>query len=160
MAPMSYSKIQIVLHWTVAALVLFQVFAHDGIAAAWTGQMDGTLVNEPTPNAHVIAGVLIFVLVAWRLVLRLGRGVPALPADEPQALKVVAKGTHALFYVLLLAMSLSGAAAWFLGIEAPALAHSAARFVLIPLFVLHVLAALAQHFWFRTDVLRRMLGLA
>ncbi len=160
MTPMSYSRTQIVLHWAVAALVLFQIFLHDGIVAAWTGRMDGSLANEPTPDVHIIAGVLIFVLVAWRLALRLRRGVPALPADEPAALKVVATGTHVLFYVLLLAMPLSGAAAWFLGAEPAALAHSTARFVLIPLLVLHVLAALAQHFWFRTNVLRRMLGLA
>ena len=160
MTPMTYSRTQIVLHWAVAALVIFQIFLHDGILRAWTGRMDGSQANEPTPDVHVIAGMLIFVLVLWRLVLRQTRGVPTLPANEPPLLKLVAAGTHLLFYVLLLAMPLSGAAAWFLGAEPAALAHSVARFVLIPLLVLHVLAAIAQHFWFRTDVLRRMLGLA
>lgn len=158
MTPASYSRTQIALHWAVAALVLFQIFLHDGIVEAWTGRMDGSLPNQPTPDLHVIAGMLIFVLVLWRLVLRFTRAVPALPTNEPQILKVAAAGTHLLFYVLLLAMPLSGAAAWFLGAEPAAVAHVLARFVLVPLLVLHVLAALAHHFWFKTNVLRRMLG--
>ena len=39
-------------------------------------------------------------------------------------------------------------------------AHSVAEKLLIVLVALHVLAALAQHFWFKTDVLKRMLGSA
>lgn len=160
MSSAAYSRTQIILHWVVAALVLFQLFLHGSIVEAWTGRMNGSLPNQPTPDLHVIAGVLIFGLVVWRLILRFTRSVPALPTQEPRLLKVVATGTHLLFYVLLLAMPLSGAAAWFLGAEPAALAHSLARFALIPLLALHVLAALAHHFWFRTNVLRRMLGRA
>lgn len=158
MEPASYSRTQIVLHWVIAALVFFQIAMHEGIVQAWAGRMDGTLPNEPTPNPHVIAGVLILVLVLWRLALRRRRGVPGLPEDEHPALKALATGTHWLFYILLIAMPLTGMGAWIAGSDAMATLHSAARLVLIPLVLLHVVAALAQHFWFRTDVLRRMLG--
>jgi cytochrome b561 len=30
--------------------------------------------------------------------------------------------------------------------------------ILVALVLLHALAALVQHFWFKTDVLKRMLG--
>ena len=160
MAPQTYSKTQIALHWIIALLVLFQIVVHDEIARLWAGRIDGTLPNAPTPNAHVAIGILIFALVVWRLVLRLTRGVPALPADEHPALKLVASGTHFLFYVLLIGMPLSGAAAWILGVTTAAQAHSIAEKLLILLIALHALAALAQHFWFRTKVLKRMLGRA
>jgi cytochrome b561 len=160
MAPSTYSKTQIALHWIIVVLVLFQVVMHDDIVRLWTGRMDGTLPNAATPNAHVAVGFLILALAVWRLVLRLTRGVPALPAGEHPALKLVASGTHVLFYVLLIGMPLSGAAAWILGVVPAAQAHSVAEKLLILLIGLHVLAALAQHFWFKTDVLKRMVGRA
>ncbi|MEQ8601052.1 MAG: cytochrome b/b6 domain-containing protein [Devosia sp.] len=162
MAPQTYSKTQIALHWIIALLVLFQIVVHDEIVRLWAGRIDGTLPNAPAPapNAHVAIGILILALVVWRLVLRLTRGVPALPADEHPALKLVASGTHILFYVLLIGMPLSGAAAWILGVTTAAQAHSIAEKLLILLIALHLLAALTQHFWFRTDALKRMLGRA
>ena len=108
MTPKDYSTTQVTLHWLVVLLVLFQVFLHDDVVRIWTGRMGGTLPNEATPNLHVAVGLLILVLVVWRLVLRLWRGVPAPPASEHPALKVVASATHILFYVLLLGMPISG----------------------------------------------------
>ena len=160
MTPSNYSKTQIALHWIVMLLVLFQILVHDEIVQLWTGRMSGTLPNLATPNVHVAVGFLIFALVVWRLVLRLTRGVPALPASEHPALKLVASGTHILFYVLLIGMPLSGAAAWILGVAQAAQVHSIAEKLLIALIALHALAALAQHFWFKTEVLKRMLGRA
>ncbi len=158
MTPKDYSTTQVTLHWLVVLLVLFQVFLHDDVVRIWTGRMGGTLPNEATPNLHVAVGLLILVLVVWRLVLRLWRGVPAPPASEHPALKVVASATHILFYVLLLGMPISGSVAWFLGKDVAAQAHSLAGKILVALVLLHALAALVQHFWFKTDVLKRMLG--
>lgn len=160
MTPSNYSKTQIALHWIVMLLVSFQILMHDEIVQLWTGRMSGTLPNLATPNVHVAVGFLIFALVVWRLVLRLTRGVPALPASEHPALKLVASATHILFYVLLIGMPLSGTAAWILGVAQAAQVHSIAEKLLIALIALHALAALAQHFWFKTDALKRMLGRA
>lgn len=160
MTPSNYSKTQLALHWIIALLVLFQIVMHDEIVRLWSGRMDGSLPNAATPNVHVAVGFLILALVVWRLVLRLTRGVPVLPASEHPVLKLAASGTHILFYVLLIGMPLSGATAWILGIAPAAQAHSIAEKLLIPLIALHALAALAQHFLFKTDVLKRMLGRA
>ena len=160
MQPTSYSRAQIVLHWTIAALVFFQILMHDGIVRLWEGRMDGTLPNEPTINPHAIAGALILVLVLWRVVLRRQRGAPGLPENEPAILKVLATGTHVVLNLILILMALAGAAAWISGIDAIGNVHSLARLVLIPLVVLHIVAALFHHYWLKTDVLRRMLGRA
>jgi cytochrome b561 len=159
MAPTAYSKTQIVLHWTIVALVFFQILFNNEIVLLWEGRMDGSLPNAPSPNPHVLVGLLILALTVWRLVLRLLHGVPKAPASEHPVLRFAAAATHILFYVLLFAMPISGAAAWFLGVEAAAGAHSVARFILIPLILVHVAAALVHHFWFKTNVLRRMLGM-
>ncbi|WP_028710623.1 cytochrome b [Paracoccus pantotrophus] len=158
MQPTSYSGTQIILHWTIAALVFFQILMHDGIVRIWDGRMEGTLPNQPTINPHTIAGALILVLVLWRLALRRRRGVPGLPESEHPALKALATGTHAALNLLLILMAVSGMAAWISGVEAIGEAHSIARLALVPLVILHILAALYHHYWLKTDVLRRMLG--
>ena len=158
MQPTSYSRAQIILHWTIAALVFFQILMHDGIVKVWDGRMDGMLPNQPTINPHAVAGALILVLVLWRLVLRRRRGEPGLPEGEHPALKVLATGMHAALNLLLILMALSGMAAWISGVEAIGEAHSIARLALVPLVLLHILAALYHHFWLKTDVLRRMFG--
>lgn len=159
-APATYSKIQIFLHWLIAALVIFQIVFHESIAEQWEARMEGVVPNEPVPNLHALFGMLIFLLVLARLWFRLARGVPAAPESEHPALRLAASATHALFYLLLFAMPISGTFAWFLGFELPAELHEMAAKILIPLVALHVLAALAHHFWFKTNVLKRMLGKA
>jgi cytochrome b561 len=154
--PVSYTRGQIILHWLIAALVLFQIFFHDAIEELWRARMNGSAPNEPTPTAHTIVGMLIFVLMIWRVVLRLRNGAPPPPADEHPVLRFVAAATHVVFYLLLLGMPVSGAVAWFGGLQLPAAAHSTAGKVLIALVILHVAAALAHRFWFKSGVMERM----
>ena len=45
-APAGYSLLQIVLHWTIAALVIFQLFVNDGIQHAFDDRMDGDPVED------------------------------------------------------------------------------------------------------------------
>jgi cytochrome b561 len=152
----SYTRSQVLLHWLIAALVLFQIFFHEGIEELWDARMDGSVANVPTPTAHTIVGLLIFVLMIWRIVARLRNGAPPPPADEHPALRFLAAGTHLLFYVLLVAMPVAGALAWFGGLELPAQAHSLAATLLIALVVLHFVAAVLHRFWFRSGVMERM----
>ena len=118
--------------------------------------MSGAIPNEAFPTPHTMAGLLILVLMVWRLVVRVRRGAPPPPAEEHPALAMAAKATHTLFYVLLIGMPISGAVAWFGGLEAPAQAHAAASNLLILLIVVHVAAALLHQFWWKTEVLKRM----
>lgn len=152
----NYTRMQIVLHWLVAGLVAFQILFHDGIEELWEARVGGAAPDVAVPTPHTIAGFLIFALMIWRLALRLRHGAPPPPAGEHPVLSLVAKIVHILFYVLLIGMPLSGAAAWFGGLQAPAAAHGLAGKAIMALVVLHVAAALAHRFWFRTDVLSRM----
>lgn len=155
-----YLKTQIVLHWTVAALVILQFLAHEGMEHAWDAYEDGEPVTAgPLVGLHIATGVTILLLALWRIGLRVRYGAPGLPDNHPAVLKLIAHANHYLLYAFLIGMPLTGASAWFFGIEGAADIHSTGRTILLLLVLLHVAGALAEHFVFRTDVLRRMLGL-
>jgi cytochrome b561 len=155
-ASTSYARSQVVLHWVIALLVAFQILFSGGVESLWRDRMTGAAPNVPTPTPHTVVGIVILLLMLWRLWLRVKHGAPPPPAGEKPAFAMLAKGTHVLFYVLLIGMPISGAVAWFGGIEAPAEAHAAASSLLILLILLHIAAAVAHKVWFRTDVLERM----
>src|SRR5690606_18132500 len=95
--PVNYSATQIVLHWSVAALVLFQFVAHGPMEAAWRAVAQSGTVDDYTlrfANLHAVTGGLIFCLAVWRVALRLTRGAPTLPAEEPAPLRFLANATH------------------------------------------------------------------
>lgn len=152
-----YSALQIGLHWTVALLIVAQFLGHDGIAAAWDAFKDGAAV-APAQLAylHVIVGLSILMLALWRLWLRFSRGVPPAPETGHPALRLLAKATHVAIYALIIGMPLGGAAAWFLGIEPAAAAHSLAAAALFWLVILHVAGALVEQFVLKSGVLARM----
>lgn len=154
-----YSRFQIALHWMVAALVVFQIIGHETILRTVDAFEKNALPDATDAlfaNLHVVAGMLIFLFAVWRIYLLVTRGAPDLPENEHPALKIVAKATHGILYLLLLGMPVSGAVAWFGGVDAAAFAHGTAKYVLMPLVLVHVLGALAHHFVLKTDVLRRM----
>jgi cytochrome b561 len=155
-----YSRAQIALHWTVVVLVAFQFLAHDGMEDMWRAFVRG----EPRPEddevvmayLHIAAGALVFTLALTRIYLRIVRGAPAPPADEPRVLQFLAEGIHGLIYLLLLFIPASGATAWFLGVEGAGDVHEFLTNVLLAAIALHVAGALFQHFVRRSDVLMRM----
>ncbi len=160
MRPAGYSRLQIWLHWTVAALIALQVAFHEGIETVRAAARGGPAATESDAfmaDMHVAVGISVFALALIRLGLRLRRGAPAVPEAEWPPLRLLARLTHFLLYTLILAMPLSGAAAWFGGVEAAARAHGIMMVALAALVALHFAGALYQHFFLRTNVLRRML---
>ncbi len=156
--PRGYSGLQIALHWTVVVLVALQMFLlnesigdlHDGEAVSPTGEFLADL--------HVAAGIAVFVLALARLYLRFTRGVPPLPENEPYPMKLAAHAVHVALYALILLMPVTGALAWWLGLETMREIHSIGENVIMIVVGLHIVGALYQHFWAKTDVLRRMLS--
>ncbi len=156
-----YSALQIGLHWAVAALVLLQFLLADAIEEAWDALQGEAAPAEPANGlayGHILFGWIIFVLVAWRVWLRLTRGAPPPPANEPAVLKMAAHATHGLLYLLLLALPLSGSAAWFFDVKPAAGVHVIGKTVLLVLVGLHIAGALYQRFVLRSDVMSRMLS--
>jgi cytochrome b561 len=156
----SYSKTQIILHWLIVMMVVFQYVAHDSIQNLWFERLRGTIPNEPTPDIHVAMGIAIFILAVWRVWLLIRNGAPELPANEPRWAQILAKSVHGLLYLALFALPISGSFAWFFGIEQAMLVHGLIKNLLILLIGLHVAGALYQHYILRSNVLMRMLGRA
>lgn len=156
-APQGYSATQIALHWIVAVLVGAQYTLNAPITRAWDAARQGLPVTfDPLILAHVAGGALILALVVWRLVLRLRRGAPPPPANEPAPLKALGHAAHWGFYALLAAMSLSGALAWFGGVGAAAQAHNLLKVALIALIALHVVAVPFHRIVLKNNVMQRM----
>lgn len=156
-----YSRTQIALHWAVAALVAAQYIFKDGIVGAWAAIGQGeTLAFDPLVMAHVAGGGLILALVVWRLVLRLRRGVPPPPRNEPSALKALSHVAHWAFYAVLAAMSVTGALAWFGSVTQAAGAHDVLKVVLLALVALHVVAVPFHRLVLKNNVMQRMIRAA
>ncbi|NEI72690.1 cytochrome b [Rhizobium lusitanum] len=155
-----YSVPQRILHWLVAMLVFFNLLFPDGMNA-WrhlvrNGQTPSP-ANIASANIHAYAGIAILLLAIVRLAVRFSSDAPAMPAGQPAFLHYMARVTHGLLYVLIFAMPLTGLAAYYLGIDTAAFVHGGPiKSLLWIVVVLHILGALVQHFYFRSDVLRRM----
>lgn len=156
-APKGYSLAQIVLHWTIAALVIFQLVFNKPMQEAFDDRMDGDATDEMLGAlVHMSVGITVLTLAVIRLAIRLQRGAPPAHNDKPAILNWIGYATHFLLYGFIFAMPLTGALAWFFGIEVSAEIHEIGRLILIPTIGLHVLGALAEHFYFRNNSLVRM----
>lgn len=112
--------------------------------------------DQALGSAHYWVGLVVLVLVALRLGLRFVAGAPK-PADAgPKWMQAAARASHALFYVLLLAMPILGLPAFYLG-DPWGDIHALGKPAFIVLIVIHVLAALYHHFWLRDGTLKKMM---
>lgn len=172
-----YTRTAIVLHWLIAALMLTTIPL--GIYGADVEGPSGQVAT----NVHKPIGIAILLLTVARIGWRFAHRPPRLPETMKPLLRFLARLTHALFYVLLLLLPLSG---WwmtsafpkrhpidafglfqipFLPVQPSMASASAAHevhetlgWVMIVLIVLHVAAALKHHFIDRDEILARMLG--
>lgn len=153
-----YSRLQIVLHWAVAALVLFQFLVNDGMRAAFRERLaTGEAALTPGAGAHLAGGILILGLTLVRVGLRIRRGAPPPPPGAPKVMNLLAEAAHLGLYALLLLMALTGAAAWFWRFEAAALVHEIGRLAILGLILAHTMGALVEHYVIGNRVIRRML---
>lgn len=157
-APQGYSLLQIVLHWTIAALVLTQLLFNEPIQEAFDDRLDGDTTDAMAGAVvHVLVGMSVLVLSLVRVSVRLARGAPAAHEGKPAILNWIGNAVHLCLYGFIFAMPTTGAIAWFGGVEWSAELHEIGRLILIPLIGFHVLGALAEHFVFQNDGLTRML---
>ena len=169
-----YSTVSLALHWIIAGAILVQVLlitAHENV--------EGPLSREFV-MLHKSVGITILLLTLARIGWRLANPAIALPAEMPRWERIAARTTHVLFYVVLIAMPLTGWLAtsasgrafhWFGLFEWPLLpvgggreaarqfmgVHGAVMKGLYVLIALHVLAALKHQFINRDNVLHRMI---
>ncbi len=171
--PAKYSVVAIVIHWVVAALVLYNVFLPPKVEDAPEEAVAGMM------QLHMGIGLTILAFMLVRLYWRLTHPVPALPAGTPIWQVRAAKAVQWSLYAAVFAMVFLGiTSAAFAPYEADAFGvvplswlaannvetheffvgiHEAMNRVIIGLFVLHSAAALYHLTVKRDGVFRSML---
>ncbi|MFK7841794.1 MAG: cytochrome b [Sphingorhabdus sp.] len=169
-----YSRVAIWLHWIIATLIFVT------IPLVLYGGSGKAALHESATNTHKLIGITILLLTIVRIIWRLTHRPPALPETMTRTLRYIARCTHMLFYLMLLAMPLSG---WWMSsafprrhpIEAglfdiPFLPvpvnmasagaaheiHEIGGWIGVTMIILHVAAALKHHFINRDGILSRM----
>jgi cytochrome b561 len=162
------------LHWLIALLIVVQFVLARMAAPLTLGAHKLALLAE-----HKSFGMTVLMLALIRFAWRLKNLPPSLPTKMRRAERFLARFTHVSFYVLLIAMPLSGwlmssaknySVSWFGAFSWPNLiepSETAFNFLrtlhhllsdaLFAVAALHILAALKHHFWNKDDVLARML---
>jgi cytochrome b561 len=154
-----YSVSQVALHWIIALLVLFQLLFGDSMSHFLHLKHRGMAIDASVRSwagYHYWVGWTILALVLLRLLLRLVRRVPEPAAGGPHWMKRAAVASHALFYVILLAMPVLGLLGYYIG-DPYGDIHSWGKPLLIILICVHAAAALVHQFWLKDGTLRRML---
>jgi len=166
-----YGLIAQILHWIVVALVVYQF-----VLASMAEDLPVSMARLQLLATHKALGMTVLMLMAVRLIWRLTNITPEIP---PSRTRVLAQATHYAFYLLLIAVPLSG---WLLSsasnlsvsyfrlftlpdlvssneqlAEILKIVHQSLNFALAGLIALHVAAALLHQFRFHDNLLQRML---
>lgn len=107
-----YGPVSVAIHWVIAVLIFVQI----GLGW-WMNEVlpDHTPVQARVQNVHISLGLTILILVLLRIGVRLTHPAPPLPPEMAVWEKFLARVSHALFYLLMLVLPLSGWALVSLG---------------------------------------------
>lgn len=182
MARTRYSTVAIILHWVIAALILFNLY----LALQFDG-LSG-LEKFNAFQLHKSVGLTVLLLSLARLAWRLTHRPPLLPAPMPRWERLAAQSAHWVLYGLMIGIPLTG---WVLVSASPTnlptmifktipwphlgfihdlampirrsledqlgQVHMLLGFGMGFLILLHVAAALKHQFWNKDEVLGHML---
>jgi cytochrome b561 len=171
-----YTRGAIALHWAIAGLILLN------IAAAWIAEDLPRAEHDQIMGNHMAIGLTILVLSVLRILWRIVHPAPPFVATLRAWEAALARVVHTLFYVLIVAIPLTGWAMvssasgggpiGFFGLFAlPGLpfsrdrdraeligeVHETLAILAILLLVVHVAAALKHQFVDRDATLARMI---
>jgi cytochrome b561 len=102
-----YNAVAIALHWLIALAIIVML-----IAGLWMTKA----IDDPKSRVaafqvfqlHKSTGLTILALSLFRLIWRLTHKIPPLPEAMALWEKLAARGAHILFYVIMIAMPLTG----------------------------------------------------
>ena len=97
-----YSMVAIILHWTIAILILTNV----GIA--WAADEVRGAARAEALQPHKVIGIAVLLLTFARLAWRLAVKPPRMPDTMAPWERALARTVHVLFYVVMVALPLSG----------------------------------------------------
>jgi len=157
--PNGYRPLQIGLHWFVVAAALFLFFSGDQTTERFSADLKGaaTSVGAAWIPIHIVVGLMILAAMIWRLGLRRRFGAPIPPEAEIAPLRWLAGAVHVGLYLDMIGAALIGLVVYFAYPALAPLHEFMTRLALMALVALHVAGALWHHFYWRDDVLMRML---
>ena len=152
-----YHTEQIVAHWTVVFLVLFQYATGGAMEAAYNVAVDfGRLPADGIIVVHGLIGTSIWLLMLWRLSLRFRYGAPPPPDSLSPLMQKVSRAVHYVFYAILLSMPVFGMLALWLKMGIIGTLHGLAAYALVAFALLHVAGAM-MHLFKGDGVIRRIM---
>ena len=171
---LKYGSVAKLFHWLVAILIISLI-----IVGLVIDQMSASPQKLQLLGLHKSFGITVLSLAFLRFAWKLSNVAPLLPFKMGRWEKYAAHAGHALLYFFMFAMPLSG---WFMSSAAGytvsvfgwftmpnvigpnqelraffSEAHEYMAFGLIAMITLHVFAALLHHFYYKDNVLLRML---
>lgn len=166
-----YHPLLVALHWILAVLILGLLAAGFFVLARTSGTTPEKL---NVLEVHMAGGMLVLALTLVRLVTRLVTAQPPESNDDPR-LALLARITHWTFYVVVIAMVVTGYATGLIaglpdivfarnGAPLPQdfdvyptfIAHKRLAIVLVALIALHIAAVIYHQMMKRDALLRRM----
>jgi len=171
-AVVKYNLVARIVHWVIAVAIITEIVLGLG--------SDAFRDTFPVMPIHKAIGMTVLVLSLFRLYWRISHPAPPLPASMPRWQVGLAHALHWLFYIMIIAVPLSGwifssagkyPLEWFGLFDIPKLpvmkgsplaeaahaGHELMGKLFIPLILVHVGAALFHQFVQKDGVLRRML---
>lgn len=170
-----YSLGAIAFHWIIAILIVAN------FVTAFSAEDQPRSVAEQIMGNHKAIGITVLLLTIGRILWRLANRPPAFPTSLRPWEVALARLTHGLFYVLMVAVPLAG---WVMhsvytggaavdafglfsypglplpqdkeGAEMAGELHEVMAFLMLALIGLHVLGALKHHWFDRDGSLFRM----
>ncbi|MCA3561292.1 MAG: cytochrome b [Aestuariivirga sp.] len=105
-----YDGVAMIIHWLTAVLMIYMVFFGEDLMkeGEHLAKAGDTANATFEPSIHVSLGVSILLLTVLRIVWRLTHTAPAYPASMKRYEVVGSKSLHGLFYLLLIAVPLTG----------------------------------------------------
>lgn len=162
------------LHWTLAVLIIVMLAA-GFIIAGMNGKVNPS--KYTLLMLHESFGVIILLLLLWRMALRISTYMPPFPAKIAPIYRKLAKPTHYILYFFMLIMPLSGALGSmlngynvkFFGLNLPNLMpldkplgssifeiHEIAPYIFIGFIVLHLAAFIKHQLCDKVDLFSRV----
>lgn len=170
----NYGVVSKLLHWLIAALIIIMLCAGVSLQYLPKGDFSRNLLF-----VHKSTGVTILGLMVLRLLWRWINPIPKFPSSMSLLEKMAARTVHFLFYILIIAMPITGIVMtlaggytvpfWGLGniqlamipkykplSELMAHWHEYLAWTIAAFYLLHTLAALKHHFFDKDNILKRM----
>lgn len=153
----TYNIAQILLHWAIAALIIFNYFISEGMGRAFRQHLDNS--NEGygfVSSLHVYVGLAIITLVIMRIIARfLSKKVKTTSKTQFDRVSHI---VHEFLYLLMFLVPVFGAIAWYLGIHFMGDVHEIAMNIMMSLILLHATAELLHQYVLKDGTLLKMLG--